>query len=197
MDGLVIAVDKVVQTSPELVKRMEIPHIQGSHPLVLHGTEPAFDLGLLCRGIGMAVADGRADAGRKKLHLFVFVGRSIVKVEHLWLSILGYGRFHDRHKIYKGIIKKYVNSGDEPACVVDQGDHIDAVLFSVIRLKIWSHAGITTPYFIDVRPFIAAHVLVAGQAFLQHHLVDESAYGCLGYLLCRYAALILELSVNG
>ena len=57
---------------------MEVPHVKGGHPLILHRAEPAFDLGLLCRRVGMAVADRRPDPGGKKLHLTVLIGGAVV-----------------------------------------------------------------------------------------------------------------------
>ena len=47
MGPLVIASDIGQQAAPELFECVEVPHIQGCHPLVLQGTEPPFDLGLL------------------------------------------------------------------------------------------------------------------------------------------------------
>ena len=47
----------------------EVPHVQGGHPLVLHGPEPSFHLGFCCRGVGPAVIDGGTDTRGKQFHL--------------------------------------------------------------------------------------------------------------------------------
>ena len=160
MRSLVIAPDISQQTPPELFEGVEIPHIQRCHPLILQGTEPSLDLGFLCGSIRSAVTDHSPDPGGQQLHLPVFVGGSVIKVEDLRSAVLGNGGLHDRHKIHEGIVKKDIRTEDKAAGVVDQGDHINTVFLSICSLQIGTGTGIPAPYFIDVRPFITPHVLV-------------------------------------
>ena len=88
MGPLVIASDIGQQAAPELFEGVKVPHIQGCHPLVLQGTEPSLDLGLLRGSIGAAVTDHRADPGSQQFHLPVFIGWAVIKVENLGLAIL-------------------------------------------------------------------------------------------------------------
>ena len=41
---MVIVLDIEKEAAPDLFKGMEIPHVKGGHPLVLHGAGPALDL---------------------------------------------------------------------------------------------------------------------------------------------------------
>ncbi len=55
MRGLIILLYISKKTAAELIEGVEVPHIQGRHPLVFHRAEPAFDLGLPSRGVRLAV----------------------------------------------------------------------------------------------------------------------------------------------
>nr|WP_329957496.1 hypothetical protein [Novisyntrophococcus fermenticellae] len=48
-----------------------------------------------------------------------------------------------------------------------------------------------------MRPFVAAHILIAGQAFLKDELVDETAYRGFRKLPGTDAAVILQLLIDG
>ena len=145
---------------------MKIPHIQGCHPLILQSAEPSLNLGLLCGCIRLAVADHRSDPGSQQLHLPVFVGSTVIKVENLRPAVLGNGRLHDRHKIHEGIVKEYIRAKNKAAGIIDQRDHINTVLLSVCGLQIGTGTGIAAPYFIDVWSFITPHILIVRQTFL-------------------------------
>lgn len=135
MGRLIVSIDKCVQGGAQSVKGMESAHVKGSHPLVLHGAEPSFDL-CLCRWrVRLAVIEGGADPCAEKLHLPVLIGTAVVKVEYLWPAVSGDGRAHDGHKIYKVVLEKDVNAGDKTACVIDQRNDIDFLFpLSVIIL---------------------------------------------------------------
>ena len=79
MGGKVVASDVGAQASGKGLQGREIPHIQGGHPLVLHGPEPPLYLGLGCRGIGFAVINGGSDAGSQQFHLFVLIGAAVIQ----------------------------------------------------------------------------------------------------------------------
>ena len=79
MRRLVVLVNESEKGTAQLIKGSKVPHVKGGHPLILHRTEPAFDLGLLCRRVRVAVTDGRPDPGGKKLHLTVLVGGTVVE----------------------------------------------------------------------------------------------------------------------
>ena len=134
--------------------------------MILQGTEPSLDLGLLCGCIRPAVADHRADPGGQKFHLPVFVGGTVIKVENLWPAILGDGRFHDGHKIHEGIVKEDIRTKDKAAGIIDQRDHINTMLLSICGFQIGAGTGITAPYFIDVWSFVTPHILIVRQMFL-------------------------------
>ena len=83
----------------------------------------------------MAVTDRGADPGGEELHLAVFIGRAVVEIEPGRTAILGHGRFYHGHQVDEVVIKEDVDTGNKPAGVVDQGDHVDAVLFPVLRFQ--------------------------------------------------------------
>ena len=56
MDGKVVSMDKCEKAPLEFLKGMEMAHVKPGHPLVLHGAEPALDLGFSSGGIRLAVA---------------------------------------------------------------------------------------------------------------------------------------------
>ena len=70
---------------------MEIPHIKGCHPLILHGPEPAFNLGFSGGSVWLAVTECCTNSCGKEFHLPVFVRFTIVKVENFGAPILCYG----------------------------------------------------------------------------------------------------------
>ena len=90
MWGLVVSLDKSMQASPQFFQRMEIPHIKGGHPLILHGPEPALNLGFSGWRVWLVTECG-ADPCGKEFHLFVLIRFSIIKVENLGAPILCYG----------------------------------------------------------------------------------------------------------
>ena len=104
--------------------------------MVLHGSEPAFDLCLLCRSVRPAIPYSGADPCRKEFHLPVFIGTAIVKIEDLWSSVLGNSRFYHRHQVHEVVVEEDVYADDEAARIIDQGDDIDAALFSVLCFQI-------------------------------------------------------------
>jgi len=77
--GLVVLLDKRVQTSPQFFQWMEIPHIKGCHPLILHGPEPSLDLGFSSRSVWLAVTECCTDPCSQEFHLFVLIRSPIVK----------------------------------------------------------------------------------------------------------------------
>ena len=89
MRGLVILLYKCKQAATQLIKGMKIPHIKRSHPLVFHGTEPAFNLGFAGRGVRLAVAECGANPCGEQLHLFVFIRLAVIEVEYLRAPVLG------------------------------------------------------------------------------------------------------------
>ena len=176
---------------------MEIPDIKPRHPLVLHGTEPALDLGLLCWSIRLVIMNDRTDTGCKQFHLFVLVTFSVIKVKKLWSAVPGNSRFDNGHEIYEVIIKKDINADDEAACIINQCDDIYPVLFAIVRLKIRSDAGITTPDFVDMGSFVTAHIRVCGSLQLDCQLVHVAVNGGFRYFSAFDAAIVLKLSENG
>ena len=128
---------------------MKILHIQGCHPLILQGTEPPLDLGLLCGSIGTAVADHGSDPGSQQFHLPVFIGWAVIKVENLGLSVPGDGRLHDGHQVHESIMKEDIRAKDKAAGIIDQGNHINAVFPAVRGFQPGTGTGIAAPYFID------------------------------------------------
>jgi len=112
---------------------VKIPHVKGSHPLIFEGTEPTLDFFFLCGSIRPAVVDSGTDTGSEQFHLSVLVGRTVIEVKNLWLSILGNCGLYNGHQVDKGVIKEYVSTKDKMTGIIDQGDHIDAMLFTVSR----------------------------------------------------------------
>ena len=150
------------EISPEFVQGMELPDVQGSHPLILQRAEPALNLGLCSRCIGSAVIQRGADSGGKQFHLPVFVGTAVIKVEQFWPSVLSRGGFHDGHEVDEVVVEKDVNAGDKPAGIINEGDDVELVFPAVRCFEIRSHGTVAAPDLVDVRAFIAAHVLVSG-----------------------------------
>ena len=123
---------------------MKIPDIKGRKPLVLHGTEPPFNLGLLRWGIRLVIMDNRTDSGSKKFHLFIFKGTAIVKVKHARSAIFGNSRFHDRHKVYEVVIIENINTNDETAGIIDESNDRDFMLFAIGSFQVWSYMLFST-----------------------------------------------------
>ena len=82
----------------------------------------------------MAVADRGTDPCGKELHLVILIGRSIVEIEPGRPAKLGNGRSYNRHKVNEVVIKKDIDTGNEPAGVIDQCDYANAVLLPVFCL---------------------------------------------------------------
>lgn len=148
MGRLIVSIDKCVQGGAQSVKGMESAHVKGSHPLVLHGAEPSFDLCLCSGRVRLAVIKRGADPCAEKLHLPVLIGTAVVKVEYLWPAVFGDGRAHDGHEVHKVVLEKDVNAGDKTACVINQRNDID-FLFSAFRDHPRTNAGIAAPDLIE------------------------------------------------
>ena len=120
-----------------------------------------------------------------------------IKVKKLWSAVPGNSRFDNGHEIYEVIIKKDINADDEAACIINQCDDIYPVLFAIVRLKIRSDAGITTPDFVDMGSFVTAHIRVCGSLQLDCQLVHVAVNGGFRYFSAFDAAIVLKLSENG
>ena len=143
--------------------------------MILQGTEPSLDLGLLCGSIGTAVADHGSDPGSQQFHLPVFVGWAVIKVENLGLAVLGDSGLHDRHKIYESIMKEDICPQDKPAGIVDQSNHINACF---LPSGVFSQGpALESPHHTSLMcgPLVTAHILIVRQTLLQDKLVDETA----------------------
>ena len=55
---------------------------------------------------------------------------------------------------------EHINSGNEAAGIINQGNDIDPVFFSVRIRKAGIDAAVPAPDLIDMRAFISAHILV-------------------------------------
>ena len=185
---------KSEQGAAKFVEGMKVPHIQSGHPLVFHRTEPALNLGLLCRRIGMAVTDRGADPCGKQLHLVVFIGRAVVEIKPGRPAELRNGGFNNRHQVNEVVVEKDIDTGDEPAGVVDQGDHVNAVFFPILCLQPWAGGGITAPDLVDVGTFVTTHILIARELFRKFHLVNETEHGRFRQLAIFDRTFILQLS---
>ena len=124
----------------------------------------------------MAVMDDRANASRNELHLLVAITGAIVYIPDHGTTILSDGGLHNRHKIYEVIIEENIDAGDETAGIIDHGNDIYLVLFTIIGLKVRTYAGIGTPYFIDVRTFITSHVAGDRILLLELKLLDKTVH---------------------
>ena len=194
---LVILTHESIKRAAQLIKGMKIPHVKGRHPMILHRTEPAFDLGLLCWRVRMAIADGRADPCGKKFHLTVLIGRSVIEIEPDRSSVLGDGGLHDGHQVDKCIVEENVGTGNESAGIIKERDDIDTMFLPISGRKVRADGRIPAPDLIDMRAFIASHVLVVGKTFTEHHLVDEAEDRRLRELAVPDRAFIPELPVDG
>ena len=84
--------------------------------------------------------DDRADSGSKEFHLFILKGTAIVEVKHPGSAIFGNSRFHNRHEVYKVVIKEDINAYDETAGIINESDDINFVLFAIGSFQIGSDA---------------------------------------------------------
>ena len=125
----------------------------------------------------MAVTDCGSDPGGEEFHLVVLIGGSIVEIEARRPSKLGNGRFYNRHQANEVVVEKDIDTGDEPAGVIDQGDHVNTVLFPVFRLQPGAGGGIAAPDLIYMGPFITSHILIVRELFRKFHLVNETEDG--------------------
>ena len=75
-------------------------------------------------------------------------------------DILCYGCSHNGHQIDKVIIVEHIDPGNEPAGIIDQGNDIDPVFFSVRICKAGTDTAVPAPDFVDMGAFISAHILV-------------------------------------
>ena len=148
--GMVIVLDIEKEAAPDLFKGMEIPHVKGGHPLVLHGAGPALDLGLAGWGIRLAVVEGGPNPCDKQLHLPVAVRFPVVKAEDLRAPTLCDGRFHDRHQVDEVILAKDVDAHNKAAGLINQRDDMETVFFTVRVRELGSEAGIAAPDLIDM-----------------------------------------------
>ena len=156
---------------------MKVSDIQGSHPLVLHGTKPPFDFGLGGRGIRSAVVQSGTYPCGKQFHLSVLIGPAVIDVKKLRPSVLGHGRFHDRHEVYKVIVVKDINTGNETAGIINKSDDVELMLFAIRCFEVRPDRTVASPDFIDMGPFIAAHILVVRGLPFQCQLVYVAVDG--------------------
>ena len=191
MGGKVVASDVGAQASGKGLQGREIPHIQGGHPLVLHGPEPPLYLGLGCRGIGFAVIDGGSDAGGQQFHLFVLIGAAVIEIEHPGHAVLCHSAFHHGHEVYEGILEEHPCPGDKAACVIDQGDHIYPAFPAVCCPEVRPDAGIPAPDFVHMGAFIAPHILDGRTSCFQGEPVHIPVHSGLGDFAAFYAAVLL------
>lgn len=170
---------------------------QSGYPLTMSTEEilkPPLDFCLLRRGIRLVKMQYGADSCRQKFHLFIAVGLAVVKVKHLWTSVLGNSGFDDGHQIYKVVIKEDVNSHNKAAGIINQGDNVNLVLLSVRGFQVRPHAGIPTPDFIDMWTFIAAHVTVDRGFQFKSKMVDKAVNGGFGNLTGDNTSIVMKLS---
>ena len=57
---------------------------------------------------------------------------------------------------------EHINSGNEAAGIINQGNDIDPVFFAIRICKAGTDAAVPAPDFIDMGAFIAAHIPVRG-----------------------------------
>lgn len=86
----------------------------------------------------MAVTDGGSDPCGEEFHLVVLIGGPIVEIEPYRPAKLRDGRLYYGHQVDEVVIKKDIDTSDKTAGVIDQGDHVNAVLFPVFRFQPWA-----------------------------------------------------------
>ena len=85
-----------------------------------------------------------------------------------------------KENIFLELVKKaydeYGNAYNETAGIINESNDINFVLFAVGRFKIWSDTGVTAPDFVDVCPFITAHILVCCSFHLHGNQIDIAVH---------------------
>ena len=89
------------------------------------------------------------------------------------------------------------NPDKQAAGVINQGDNENPVLLSVRRFKIGTDTAVPAPDFIDVRAFIASHVMIGGGFHLQRQLSDKTVNRRFRQLAGGNAAVLTKLAENG
>ena len=91
---------------------------------------------------------------------------------------------------------EHINSGNEPAGIINQGNDIDPVFFAIQICKAGTDTAVPAPDFVDMWALIAAHILVWCLPEFQLKPVHKAADGGFGYLSVYYRAIGFQLPVN-
>ena len=91
---------------------------------------------------------------------------------------------------------EHINSGNEAAGIINQGNDIDPVFFAIRICKAGTDAAVPAPDLIDMRAFIAAHILVRCLPQFRLKPFHKAADCGFGYLSVYYRAIGFQLPVN-
>ena len=83
---------------------------------------------------------------------------------------------------------EHINSGNEAAGIINQGNDIDPVFFAIRICKAGTDAAVPAPDLIDMRAFIAAHILVRCLPQFRLKPFHKAADCGFGYLSVYYGA---------